>query len=229
MILLLYFSDFTVDTVMRFFFKGCPLRPIHLIIIVFTLFLATSGMRLGISRAYINTHQVLIMGEFAFQTLLLAIFCILGVHLKKPAIHISRAHAFPQFDDIPVDVRPSVEMAMDNGEMADMESKTYNTLQIRNEFKALMRDELCFRYPGMSRYSVADTLQVDRHTLDQFVYLSFNMTYDEYVKIQRVAFCTRYMRVFPKDKPTTVAMECGFASVRVMRKEIQQIQGSVLV
>lgn len=219
-------SDFTPRVIGNFISKGGPLRPLHLVSVLFLLILLTS-----VARIDVFGEDILVSLGFLFQALCLVGIGVIGASfLRQPAVHIKYVHEQPTFDNMPIVVQKlnTKHGAGGNTETTggtiydDIESESYRTLNLRDEFIEVMRDQQCYLYPGMGRHSVASILNVQRRSVDHLVRLLYRIHYEDYVKVQRCAYCIRYRDLYPDISDTDLAMECGFPSTSIMRKQMKE-------
>lgn len=219
MIYLLYKSDFTMATLMRFLFKGGPIRPFQLLVVLYVLFVACSIFRLSVGREFILHHVKLFDLIFCVQSVVLICTGMVALGFKRPCIYLLHNHRQPTFDDLPVQV---LDPRGTENDYADDESDSYRTLNLRDELKLIMREDLCYLQPGMSRYSVSRQLDVSRGGLDRLIHLLHHVTYEEYVMIQRVEYSRRYRELYPNTSVDEVAMACGFPNVQEMNRQTKE-------
>ncbi|MBQ0056155.1 MAG: helix-turn-helix domain-containing protein [Bacteroidales bacterium] len=216
---LLLRSDFTPSVFLRFLFMRGPIRLLHLEVLLYYLFIIFSAIRLFYSRVDLLNDPTAIVVLFIGMAVFAGINIYLGVHLKRPAAYLSKPHRRPKFDDMPVDFVFRRRQLDDN---EDDESDSYRTLNLRDEFKEVMRERQSYLEPGFCRYSISSTLNITRRALDRLIRIVYHITFEEYIMIQRVEHYSRYRALYPDEPLTTVAMECGFSSVREMHKQVRE-------
>lgn len=214
----LYFfavSDFRLKIVARFFFKGGPMKPSHLVAVSFLLLMATSIFRYTES----GTQFMQDIGNagiiYTYKAFCITAIGIFGYNSQKPAIYLVNKHNTPRFDDLPT-LTPKTQWREESGE------DEYSLPALHHHFHELMRDKQCYRRPGLNIYSVASELGVTVNSLNHMVKAVYGVNYNTYVKVQRVEFARRYHKAFPQLPPETVAMESGFRSANIMRQNFKE-------
>ena len=220
---LLYRSDFTPMVLLRFLFRRGPLRPMHAFIVLYFCIVVCSTLRLHVDRQYTLDHETLYCILFIVQAPLIVLVGMVSYRFKSPCLYLRRPHRQPTYDDLPVRVHNLHGMRpADADELEDEEAESYRTLNLRDELKVLMREELCYLQPGMSRYSVSRRLELSRTGLDRLIFLLHHVSYDEYVMVQRVEYLRRYRLQYPDEPAESVAMACGFPNVQIMKRELKE-------
>lgn len=222
LIWILYKTDFKPSVVGRFLFNSGPIRVLHLEILAFFCLIVFCAVRLVLSRREIVEDPTMALIVFMGMGLSAGVIGFLGVHLRKPCVYLHKTHYRPKFDDMPVDFVFHKRRLNDD---EDDEADSYRTLNLRHEFKEIMREQQSYLQPGMNRYSVSGTLDISREALDRLVRIVYHITYEEYIMIQRVEHQTRYRTLYPHEPLETVAMECGFQSAASMNEQIKICRG----
>lgn len=221
-IYLVYVTDLTPRVIARFLFHSGPIRPIHLEMLLIVLIVSISAFRLGFNRSDVLNNQVMLSIMFCLQGILIALFGFVGLKMKKTCLYWNRRHNQEFFDDMPADIYDAYIHRRELTEADDVESDSYRTLNLRDEFKEVMREQQCYLMPGMSRYVISHTLDVNRTAIDRLVRLLYHITYEEYVMVQRVEYYRRYRKLYPDEPQTTIAMECGFPNVTEMNSQLKE-------
>ena len=221
-IYLAFVTDFTPSVVGNFLFHKGPIRPIHLLMVVIVLLVGISAFRLGVSPAYVRSHMITISAMFCVQGILFMAFGLLGLKLRLPCMYWNRSHNHEYFVDMPAEVYEAYVYRRELTEADDVEADSYRTLNLRDEFKELMREQQCYLMQGMNRYVVSRALEVKRSAVDRLVRLLYHITYEEYVMVQRVEYYRRYRKLHPNEPQATIAMECGFPNVKEMNQQLKE-------
>ncbi len=221
---LMWRTDLTPRVIYAFFRERGPLRPLHVILVLLFLMLFLSATRTFASRPFFVEHTRLFASIFALQGLILAAIGLVALRCKQPCIYWHRRHRKPFFEDMPTEIRVVYDKRRLLTEQEDIESDSYRTLNLRDEFKEVMREHEFYRMPGMNRYVVASMLEVNPSAIDRLVRLLYHITYEEYVMAQRVEYYYRYRKLYSNEPPTTIAMECGFPNVDVMNRQLKECQ-----
>jgi len=225
-------TDFGLVTWFNYLFRGGPLRVLHVWGMALVLVYVFAGIRIGYGSFYLADHPIVAMFVYLYGTLAMILLGIVGLYAKRPCLYIGkRKHDLPVFEDLPVAILGSNETEQSaNQNQSETEKEScdkvasgrYVTDDEREDIRRLFREQLCFLYPGQSRYYVADMLGMHRSALDRLVRSSFSLSYAEYVQVQRVEYCRRYRRQYPNESEIEVSMACGFTSRKTMDFEIRE-------
>ncbi len=221
---LMWHTDLTPRVIYAFFHERGPLRPFHVILVLMLALVMLSAIRTFLTRPVALEHSTMYASIFGLQGLILAAIGLVTLRCKQPCFYWHRRHRKPFFEDMPTEIRVVYDKRRQLTEQEDMESDSYRTLNLRDEFKEVMREHQFYRMPGMNRYVVASMLDVNPSAIDRLVRLLYHITYEEYVMAQRVEYYYRYRKLYPNESPTTLAIECGFPNVDVMNKQLKECQ-----
>ena len=213
-------TDFSPRVLFRFLFKRGPIKPLHVLILLYFCLAICTLCRWKLGDWANDDNWIYFCSLYSVKAVAYALMGYMAMQIKKPCIFLHLPHRRPYFEDMPVHVR---ELMRDGGhkDFADEEADSYRTLNLRDEFHVLMRERACYLQPGMSRYSVSQHLNLSRTGLDRFVRLVYHLTYQEFVLVQRVSYMRRYKQMFPKESDVDVAMICGFPSVKKMEQQVR--------
>ncbi len=218
-------SDFSLMRLFKFLFVGKAIRPIHVQATCSFLMAPLSYFRMFMGRDYLMSHQNVLVILFCTVAVLFAVIGYLGLHIKSPVIVLGRTPNLPRFNDIPVSIK---KIQQEGSEFESEKNKMmeYKNSMIRRDLHALMRDHLCFLYPGMSRFAVASALHISRKRLDKLIQLFYGVTYEQYVSVQRVQYMHRLHVLKPDYSLSELATRCGFYSVASMKRQCKEVLGN---
>lgn len=218
MIYALYKTDFSLGMLFRFLFAKGPIRPLHLFVMISLAVEVLSILRLSGDRSVMSEHITYYCSIYLLQALVIGSVGFLAPRLSSPCIYLSRRHPEALFEDLPLNIQDPHSVNAGSS-FSDDESDSYRTLNLRDELKVLMREYTCYRQVGFNRYGVSMSLSISRKGLDRLVKLLHNVTYEEYVLIQRIEYMKRYTAKYPEESMVEVAMVCGFPSVAAMKEQ----------
>jgi len=215
--ILIYFavSDFKPSVIYRFFFKGGPIRPSHVVGVFFIILLLQSYFRFSNTGKWMMQDASTANIVYVVKAVTIFFIGLFGYHGMKPAIYLVNKHKTPRFDDLPI-LTPKENWREESNE------DEYRLPVLQNDFLDLIREQQCYRRPGLNIYSVARELGVTANSLNHMVKSIYGVNYNTYVKVQRVAFARRYHNAFPELPAETVAMESGFRSAKIMRQHFKE-------
>lgn len=208
-------SDFKPGVISRALFKSGPMRPFHLIGLLFFIFIALSYFRFSNTGHWMMHEDSFSTTIYVAKAITIFLIGLFGYHSQKPAIYLINKHNTPHFDDLPI-LKPMTNWRDESGE------DEYRLPILQNDFHHLMHEKQCFRRPGLSIYSVASELEISAESLNHMIRSIYGINYTTYVKVQRVAFAKRYHAAHPDFPAETVAMESGFRSAAQMRQHFKE-------
>ncbi len=224
---MLWNTGFSFGRLFRFLFRGSYIRPMHLQILLASVILVLAFCRQGLGRAYFVEHDGFCIFTYSCVALVFAGFGWTGVRLKDTIMYLNRPTVPPTYDDIPVPISKDQAMSLadDVDDLTDADETDERNIELRNELHALMRDGLCFLYPGMSCYSVASQLGISRAELNRLITLFYGVNYEQYVRIQKVNYFIRYRNDHPGRSLKDYAAACNFRSVTSLNHQFKEIIG----
>lgn len=224
---MLWNTGFSIKRLYRFLFRGSYIRPMHLQILMASVILVLAIFRQVLGRQYLVDHDGFCIFVYSCVTLMFAGFGWTGVRLKDTVMYLNRPTVPPAYDDIPVSISKSQAMSLadDVDELTDADETDERNIKLRNDLHALMRDKMCFLYPGMSIYSVASQLGISRAEVNRLVMLFYGVNYEQYVRIQKVNYFIRYRNDHPGRTLKDYAAACNFRSVTSLNHQYKEITG----
>lgn len=211
----LYVSDFKPKVIFNFLFKGGPIRPLHLLSLFVICLLFMSHFRFFYNRSWWSQHTDFLYLTYTVKGLLFCMIGLFGVNLQKPAVYLVNQHKTPHFEDLPV-LSPRVKWREESNE------DEYQLPMLLNSFYNLMRDQQCYRRPGLNIYSVSSELGVTANSLNHMLKAVYGVNYNTYIKVQRVAFARHLHKAHPELSAEEVAMESGFRSKEMMKQHFKE-------
>lgn len=209
-------SDFKLSVIGRALFKSGPMRPYHVVGILFIFLIAQSYFRFSHTGLWIMRQQESVaMMVYSFKAVTIFFIGLFGYQCQKPAVYLMNKHNTPHFDDLPM------LKAKTHWREESIEDE-YSLPILQSDFNHLMHEKQCYRRPGLNIFSVAHELGVTPNALNHMVKSVYGVNYNTYVKVQRVAFARRYHQANPSFPAETVAMESGFRSASIMRQHFKE-------
>lgn len=230
LIYLLWYTDFTPRVFFRWLTGKAPIRPMHLLFVIFMIQVLIFNCRVTTGGQYLKAHSM-VYSLICLGTCLCTFWLgTLGMKLRRPCIFRGKpTHPHPRFADMPVAVSDVESIRLHKGKVVsemddDMESESYRTLNLRDDLLVLMRENLYYLQPGFSSFSLASALGITRRGLENLIRILYHVSYEEYVIIQRCEYLRRYRMVYKDEEVTEMAMQCGFQSVDQMSRQLRSYQ-----